>query len=101
MNFLEYLAVERRVAAATQNQALNVLVFLYRHILEQSQGILGSWCRHDLSLSSPHGCRRLRRPPASLSCYSGLRASMVANCSRAPLCIVPTSSLYLISSQPP
>ncbi|WP_224750134.1 site-specific integrase [Halomonas sp. ML-15] len=32
--FLEHLAVERHVAAATQNQALNALVFLYRHILE-------------------------------------------------------------------
>ena len=33
--FLEHLAVERNVAAATQNQALNALVFLYRHVLEQ------------------------------------------------------------------
>jgi integron integrase len=31
--FLSYLAVERRVAAATQNQALNALVFLYREVL--------------------------------------------------------------------
>ncbi|MCE8016135.1 hypothetical protein HOP62_08600 [Halomonas sp. MCCC 1A17488] len=29
--FLEHLAVERHVAAATQNQALNAIVFLYRH----------------------------------------------------------------------
>lgn len=32
--FLTYLAVERHVAASTQNQALNALVFLYRHVLE-------------------------------------------------------------------
>ncbi len=33
--FLTHLAVERGVAAATQNQALNALVFLYRRVLEQ------------------------------------------------------------------
>jgi site-specific recombinase XerD len=31
--FLNYLAVEQRVAAFTQNQALNALVFLYRRVL--------------------------------------------------------------------
>lgn len=31
--FLNHLAVEGRVAASTQNQALNALVFLYRHVL--------------------------------------------------------------------
>jgi integron integrase len=33
--FLTHLAVEGNVAAATQNQALNSLVFLYRHVLQQ------------------------------------------------------------------
>lgn len=33
--FLSWLATERDVAAATQNQALNALVFLYRHVLER------------------------------------------------------------------
>src|SRR5699024_4700345 len=32
--FLSYLAVERHVAASTQNQALNALLFLYREVLE-------------------------------------------------------------------
>ena len=32
-DFLVDLAVKRRVAAATQNQALNALVFLYRQVL--------------------------------------------------------------------
>lgn len=35
-----------------------------------------------------------------VSAYAGLRASMVANCSCAPLCMVPRSSLYLSISQP-
>src|SRR5512147_1938420 len=31
--FLNWLAMERNVAAATQNQALNALLFLYKHVL--------------------------------------------------------------------
>ena len=31
--FLNWLATERNVAAATQNQALNALLFLYKHVL--------------------------------------------------------------------
>ena len=33
MRYLEYLAVERNVAASTQNQALNAIVFLYGEVL--------------------------------------------------------------------
>jgi integron integrase len=36
--FLSYLAVEREVAAATQNQALNAILFFYRHILHIDDG---------------------------------------------------------------
>lgn len=36
--FLTYLAVQRNVAASTQNQALNALVFLYRNVLGQPLG---------------------------------------------------------------
>lgn len=31
--YLEYLAVKRNVAASTQNQALNALIFFFRHVL--------------------------------------------------------------------
>ena len=31
--FLTYLAVERKVAASTQNQALSAILFLYREVL--------------------------------------------------------------------
>ena len=34
-NFLTYLVVERKVAPSTQNQALNALVFLFRHVLQR------------------------------------------------------------------
>lgn len=55
--FLEHLAVERQVAAATQNQALNALVFLYRHVLEQPLGEIGEFSR----------AKRPRRLPVVLS----------------------------------
>ncbi|WP_172118005.1 integron integrase [Halomonas hibernica] len=43
--FLEHLAVERHVAAATQNQALNAIVFLYLHVLDQPLGEIGTFSR--------------------------------------------------------
>jgi len=48
--FLSWLAVERRVAAATQNQALNALVFLYAKVLDRPLGHLA-------------GVVRAKRPP--------------------------------------
>ena len=36
--FLSYLAVERWVSASTQNQALNALIFFYRHALDKTLG---------------------------------------------------------------
>ena len=34
--FLNHLVGDRHLAASTQNQALNALVFLYRHVLENA-----------------------------------------------------------------
>ncbi len=39
--FLEYLAVVRKVGAATQNQALNALVFVFREVLDRDLGEIG------------------------------------------------------------
>jgi integron integrase len=36
--FLTHLAVEARVSLSTQNQALNALVFVYKHVLERPLG---------------------------------------------------------------
>ena len=36
--FLNYLAVDQHVSASTQNQALNALVFLYKHVLKRELG---------------------------------------------------------------
>ena len=37
--FLTHLAVKDKVAASTQNQALNSVIFLYRYVLKQELGI--------------------------------------------------------------
>jgi site-specific recombinase XerD len=36
--FLSALAVDRQVDASTQNQALNAVLFLYRHVLDLNPG---------------------------------------------------------------
>lgn len=43
--FLTHLATHAEVAASTQNQALNALIFLYRHVLERPLGDLGNVVR--------------------------------------------------------
>lgn len=43
--FLQHLAVKGNVAASTQNQALNALVFLYRHVLDKPLQTLGEFTR--------------------------------------------------------
>jgi integron integrase len=39
-DFLSFLAVERHMAASSQNQAFNALLFLFRHVLEKEFGRL-------------------------------------------------------------
>ena len=48
-SFLSYLAVERHVAAATQNQALSAILFLYREVLH-------------IDLDLPLGTVRAKKP---------------------------------------
>ena len=35
-NFISYQAVEKRVSASTQSQALNAIIFFYRHVLDKN-----------------------------------------------------------------
>lgn len=51
--FLTWLAVERKVAAATQNLALNALVFLYARVLQQPLGQVGEVVRAKRSQRIP------------------------------------------------
>ncbi len=57
VSFLEYLALQRKVASSTQNQALNALVFLFDKVLDQPLGELGTFSR----------AKRSRRLPVVLS----------------------------------
>ena len=55
--FLTHLAVERRVSASTQNQALAALLFLYRHVLGAGLDMIGG----------VHAAKRSVRLPVVLS----------------------------------
>lgn len=55
--FLTHLATDRKVSASTQNQALQALLFLYRHVLNQPIGLIGTVVR----------AKRSRRLPVVLS----------------------------------
>jgi len=43
--FLEHLVVNRRVSASTQNQALNALVFFYKHVLKHEAIEIGEFAQ--------------------------------------------------------
>ncbi len=51
--FLSSLAVERRVSASTQNQALSAIVFLYRDVLDMPVGWLAALVRAKRSVPVP------------------------------------------------
>ncbi len=55
--FLTHLAVEEKVSASTQNQALSALLFLYCHVIERHVGDLGEVIR----------ARKPRRLPVVMS----------------------------------
>jgi len=83
--FLGHLASERRVAASTQNQALNAIVFLYRKVLDIEIGDFGPFDRAKrpkrlptvLSIAEVQLLLEQMRPPyrlmAQLLYGSGLR----------------------------
>ena len=55
--FLTHLAVEGNVASATQNQAMNALVFLYKRVLRQSMEGLINAVRADKKVNDAHKSR--------------------------------------------
>ena len=62
--FLSWLAVSRKVAASTQRQALNALVFFFREVMGREPGALGEYRkahkRHRLpTVLTRSECRRL------------------------------------------
>jgi integron integrase len=51
--YLTYLAVKKNVAAATQNQALNAIVFMYKHLLFKEVNQIGDYVRAKRSQKIP------------------------------------------------
>ena len=77
--FLSYLTLERNVAAATQAQALNALIFLYREVLEMDIGVLGSFKRARVSRKLPVVLTRTEKDLlfSVMSGVSGLMARLM------------------------
>ncbi|GMQ82887.1 MAG: hypothetical protein BMS9Abin05_2353 [Rhodothermia bacterium] len=61
--FLTHLATHRKVSASTQNQALNALVFLYKHVLRRDLDEFGAFVR----------ARKPRRLPVVVSANEARR----------------------------
>ena len=84
--FLTYLATDRNVAASTQNQALNALVFLYGEVLHQPLGPMS-------------GLARVQRPPRLPTVLSRAEVervlSAVAEPDRLPLRLLYGTGLRL------
>lgn len=51
--FLAYLAMERKIAASTQNQAFNALLFLFKHVLDKDLAGLGFTVRAKKPMDVP------------------------------------------------
>lgn len=54
--FLTRLAVRHQVAAATQNQALCAILFMYQHVLDVDIGWVESWTTRPAVLPSSSRC---------------------------------------------
>jgi hypothetical protein len=52
-SFLSHLAVDKNAAAATQNQALNAILFLYREVLKIELENIGAYLRAKRSKHLP------------------------------------------------
>jgi len=67
--FLTHLAIERRVSASTQNQALQAILFLYNHVLGQPVGLI-------------RGVERAKRPRRLPVVLSSAEVRSVMSCMR-------------------
>src|SRR2546430_142924 len=66
-SFLTNLAVNGNVAAATQNQAMNALVFLYKRVLNHAMRVASMLCAPTRRSPSPLSC--CHDPQRSRRCY--------------------------------
>jgi integron integrase len=77
--YLDYLAVEREVAASTQNQALNALVFFYGQVLRNPLGEMGEFSRAKRPRRLPEVMTRdeVQRLLSKMSGITGLMAGLM------------------------
>jgi integron integrase len=79
--FLTHLAVNRDVSAATQNQALNALVFLYREVLEiPLEGIDAMRARRKKSLPVVLGVEEVKSLLNAVKGDAGLAIKLLYGC---------------------
>jgi hypothetical protein len=71
LTFLEYLALRRKVAASTQNLALNALVFLFNQVLKKPLGDMGEFVRAKRPRRLPVVLTR-QEVESVLSCLNGI-----------------------------
>ena len=67
--FLTYLAVDKNVAASTQNQTLSAHLFLYQKVLEMSLACSTTWSGR----VGPNGCRLYCPGKRSRACLASCR----------------------------
>jgi site-specific recombinase XerD len=84
--FLNHLASEREVAAATQNQALSALLFLYKEVLAQPLPWLDGLERAKRPARMPEAAREGRRfwLPARSWCATARARKIASLCSLNP-----------------
>jgi integron integrase len=77
--YLDYLAVEREVAASTQNQALNALVFFYGQVLRNPLGEMEDFARAKRARRLPEVMTRdeAQRLLSKMSGITGLMAGLM------------------------
>lgn len=81
-DFLTHLAVNENVSPSTQNQALNSLVFLYRHVLEINIGELKgvAWAKRKIYQPEVFTRDEVKRIISELSGVKKLIASLLYGC---------------------
>lgn len=81
-DFLSHLAVERRVSTSTQNQALNAIVFFYRHVLEKDiENMLNAVrAKHKRSLPVVLSVQEVERVFDRMSGVHRLMAMLIYGC---------------------
>ena len=80
--FISNLAVSGNVAASTQNQALNAIIFLYKHVLNREVGELGIMERAKKPVSLPAVLTQIetQRLLGFMSGTYGLMAKLIYGC---------------------